>query len=62
MHTIIDLWNGNIAPCEHCGAQDSAVNHLNATVRWTVAGDGSTEPKLDFLSREKSYVRKSQKK
>jgi len=28
MHTIIDLWNGNIAPCEHCGAHDSEVNHL----------------------------------
>ena len=28
MHTIIDLWNGNMAPCEHCGAHDSEVNHL----------------------------------
>lgn len=28
MQTIIDLWNGNIAPCEHCGAHDSEVNHL----------------------------------
>ena len=28
MHTIIDLWNGNIAPCEHCGAHDSDMNHL----------------------------------
>ena len=26
--TIIDLWNGNIAPCEHCGAHDPEVNHL----------------------------------
>ena len=23
MRTIIDLWNGNIAPCEDCGAHDS---------------------------------------
>jgi len=28
MQTIIDLWNGNIAPCEHCGSHDSEVNHL----------------------------------
>lgn len=28
MQTIIDLWNGNIAPCEHCGAHDSEANHL----------------------------------
>ena len=28
MHKILDLWNGNIAPCEHCGAHDSEVNHL----------------------------------
>lgn len=28
MQTIIDLWNGNIAPCEHCGAHDKEANHL----------------------------------
>ena len=28
MQTIIDLWNGNIAPCEHCGVHDSQVKHL----------------------------------
>lgn len=26
--TISDLWNGNIAPCEHCGSHDAEVNHL----------------------------------
>lgn len=26
--TIADLWNGNIAPCEHCGAHDPEANHL----------------------------------
>lgn len=26
--TIIDLWNGNIAPCEHCGSHDPVVNNL----------------------------------
>lgn len=28
MQTIIDLWNGNIAPCEHCGAHDPEANYL----------------------------------
>jgi len=26
--TIADLWNGNIAPCEHCGAHNPAINNL----------------------------------
>ena len=26
--TIIDLWNGNITPCAHCGAHDAAANEL----------------------------------
>ncbi len=26
--TISDLWNGNIAPAEHCGAHDTQVNQL----------------------------------
>lgn len=26
--TITDLWNGNIAPCEHCGSHDPAINNL----------------------------------
>ena len=28
MQTIIDLWNGNIAPCEHCGSHDPVINKL----------------------------------
>ena len=28
MHSILDLWNGDIAPCEHCGAHDPEANHL----------------------------------
>lgn len=28
MHTIVDLWNGNIAPCEHCGSHDAEANRL----------------------------------
>ena len=26
--TIVDLWNGNITPCEHCGAHDKEANAL----------------------------------
>lgn len=33
MHSAIyDLWNGNIAPCEHCGAQDRQANILYGAV------------------------------
>ena len=28
MQTIIDLWYGNIAPCEHCGSHDPKLNKL----------------------------------
>jgi len=28
MQTIVDLWNGNIAPCDYCGSHDSEANHL----------------------------------
>ena len=28
LETITDLWNGNIAPCEHCGVHDPEVKHL----------------------------------
>lgn len=27
-NTICDLWNGNIAPCEHCGSHDPVINNL----------------------------------
>lgn len=26
------LWNGEIAPCEHCGAQDARANQLFSTM------------------------------
>ena len=28
METILDLWNGNIAPYEHFGSHDPEANHL----------------------------------
>lgn len=27
-HTIADLWNGNIMPCEHCGSHDPELKQL----------------------------------
>lgn len=30
--TISDLWNGNIAPCEHCGSHDPVANELIALI------------------------------
>ena len=27
-NAIIDLWSGNIAPCEHCGSHDPELNQL----------------------------------
>lgn len=31
--TIKDLWNGNIMPCERCGAHDPQINELFALMR-----------------------------
>ena len=30
--TIIDLWNGNIAPFERCGVHDPAIRELHALI------------------------------
>ena len=30
--TIQDLWNGNIAPVEHCGSHDALANQLIAKI------------------------------
>lgn len=32
MKAIIDLWNGNIAPCEHCGSHDPQINNLTSLI------------------------------
>jgi len=34
MHSILsELWNGEIAPCEHCGARDGKANTLFTGMR-----------------------------
>ena len=30
--TLLELWNGNIAPVEHCGAHDPQANHLSCLI------------------------------
>lgn len=32
LKTISELWNGNIAPVEHCGAHDAGANHLSCLI------------------------------
>ena len=31
-NAIFELWNGNIAPVEHCGAHDREANHLSSLI------------------------------
>lgn len=33
MNTISELWDGKIAPCEHCGARDAKANLMFAGIR-----------------------------
>lgn len=46
--TISDLWNGNIAPCEHCGAHDIKANQLYCLM----------EQNRDILSGSLSTIQK----
>ena len=46
-----ELWNGDIAPVEHCGAHDTEANHLNCLVernRECLLGTLSAEQKDMF--------------
>lgn len=51
--TIKDLWNGNVAPCEHCGSHDPVVNHLIGLIernREKLSG-GLTEAQKEILQK-----------
>ena len=53
MQTIIDLWNGNIAPCEHCGSQDPVINKLVELIernREKLSG-GLTEAQMETFQK-----------
>jgi len=32
MQTILDLWNGNISPYEHCGSHDPVIKNLTELI------------------------------
>lgn len=51
--TIKDLWNGNIAPCEHCGSHDPVVNNLIGLIERTreKLSGGLTEPQKEILQK-----------
>ena len=40
MQTIIDLWDGNIAPSEHCGARDGEAETMRGLDRETEGVSG----------------------
>ena len=51
--TIFDLWNGNIAPCEHCGVHDPVLNKLILLIernRETLCG-GLTEQQKEVFQK-----------
>jgi len=51
--TIIDLWNGNIAPCEHCGSHDPVINKLMGLIernRERLSG-GLTEAQMETFQK-----------
>lgn len=53
MQTMIDLWHGNIAPCEHCGVHDSEANHLLCLMERNRAllCEGLTEAQRELLQK-----------
>jgi len=55
MQAIIDLRNGNIAPCEHCGAHDAQANKLISLMERNreILRDGLTEAQKE---RFQTYI------
>lgn len=53
MRTITELWNGNIAPCEQCGAHDPETNHLIHLMERNRAGlcEGLTEKQMEIFQK-----------
>ena len=57
MQTIIDRWNGNIAPCEHCGSHDPVINKLMGLIernREKLSG-GLTEAQMETFQKSILY-------
>lgn len=53
MQTIIDLWNGNVAPCEHCGSHDPVINNLIGLIERNreKLSDGVTEAQRETFQK-----------
>lgn len=53
MQTIIDLWNGNIAPCEHCGSHDPVINKLMSLMERNQEklSNGLTEAQMEIFQK-----------
>ena len=51
--TMKDLWNGNIAPCERCGAHDATANELISLMERnrTQLGEGLTAAQMDLFQK-----------
>lgn len=60
--TIKDLWNGNIAPCEHCGSHDAETNHLiglmerNREALWAELSDAQKERFQKYIDCSEEYL------
>lgn len=59
--TITDLWNGNIAPCEHCGSHDTEANYLiglierNRDTLWEGLTDAQKETFQKYIDCSDDY-------
>ena len=60
--TITDLWNGNIAPCEHCGAHDVELNRMigvierNRSALCAELGEGQEAVFQKYLDCSEEYL------
>lgn len=53
MQLINDLWNGNVALCEHCGTYDSEATHLLGLMERNqeILRDGLTGAQIELLQK-----------
>ena len=60
--TISELWNGDIAPCEHCGAKDPQANRLiclmvqNREALCRDLSDAQKEMFQKYMDRSEDYL------
>lgn len=51
--TIMELWNGNIAPCERCGSRDPEIKNLIGLIERNREGlsSGLTESQMETFQK-----------